>query len=73
LLTEPGYDYPPRIVASLQVGPWDTNLDPADGMTGHWSQLDTPLVGPTGTVHTENEIVTMTRVTTSALPASAIH
>lgn len=66
------YDYPIIALGTLQVGPWDTTLDGTDGMTGRWSSLFTSLVGRRGTVHTENELLTMARASTSVRPPSAI-
>jgi hypothetical protein len=54
----------------LAVGTWDTNLSGPSTMTGGWSH-SLGLVGLQGTVHTQNELVTMTRTPTSVMAASA--
>lgn len=69
-LTERDFDYRDIVIAILRVGPWDTNLDGNGGMTGRWAEDLTFLTGRIGTAHTENELLTMTRVSTSVLPAS---
>ncbi len=60
-----GYDYPQELTESFLVGPWDTNLDGAGGMTGRFSWLYTVHLYSPGTVHMENEFVTFTRVSAS--------
>jgi hypothetical protein len=71
-VTEPDFDYPEIAIGTLQVGPWDSNLEGTNGMTGQWTWVYTSLSGRKGTSHTENELVTMTRVSASAAPPSAI-
>jgi hypothetical protein len=72
-LTIRDFDYRDIVIATLQVSSWETNLDGSGGMTGRWAQDLTSLTGRIGAAHTENELVTMTRVSTSVLPASAVH
>lgn len=41
-------------------------------MTGRWSEDLASFTGRVGTAHSENEIVTLTRISTSVPPASSI-
>jgi hypothetical protein len=72
LVTDPDFDYPEIALGTLQVGPWESNLAPTGGMTGQWTWVYTSLAGRKGTLQTENEFVTMTRVSTSAVTPSSI-
>jgi len=62
------WDYDEIVTGTLHVGPWDTNLDGTGGMTGRWSEDLTLFSGRKGTAHTEQELVTMTRVSTITRP-----
>lgn len=68
---EPDFDDREIAVGTLQVGPWESSLEGTSGMTGHWTWLYTSLAGRKGTARTENELVNMTRVSTTVAPASA--
>jgi hypothetical protein len=57
------------VTFSFRVGGWESRLSGTSGMTGRWAD-DLAAVGVPGNVYTENEIVTMTRSSTSAMPAS---
>jgi hypothetical protein len=70
-LTIRDFDYDDIIIGTVRVDAWDTNLDGPDAMTGHWSEDLTSLTGRKGTAHSENELVTMTRVSTSVVRAPA--
>jgi len=59
------------LIGTLRLGPWDTTLDGTGGMTGGWSQDETYFSFRKGTAHTENELIAMTRTSTSGMPASA--
>lgn len=58
-------------LATVHVKAWETNLSGPGVMTGRWSQHYTSLFFRIGTADTENDLVTMTRGSTTALPASA--
>jgi hypothetical protein len=60
------------VTDTLHIGPWDTTLSAPGVMTGRWSQ-DLVSVGRVGNVYSENELVTMTRTSTSPTPASSTH
>jgi len=54
------------------LGEWDTNLDTSGQLTGRWAQNLT-IFGQQGNLYQQAELVTMTRMSTSVLPASPIH
>ena len=66
------YNWPSLTLATVQVGPWNTTLDRTHVMAGRWAAVYTSLVGNKGTAHTEHELLTMTRVSTSVLRAPPI-
>jgi hypothetical protein len=65
-VTEPDFDYPEIAIGTVQVARWESRLDGAGSMSGQWSWTHTSLTGRRGSVHTDNELVTMTRVPTIA-------
>lgn len=56
---------------TLRLDAWDTTLDGNGGMTGGWSQVETYFSFRKGTAHTVNELIAMTRTSTSAMLAPA--
>jgi len=58
------------VLATSHVAAWDTTLSAPGVMRGRWSQ-DLVSVGPAGNVYMENELVTMTRTSTSVTPSSS--
>ena len=72
LVTDPDFDYPEIALGTLQVGPWESNLEQTGGMTGQWTWVYTSFAGRKGTLQTENEFVTMTRVSANAVDPSAM-
>jgi hypothetical protein len=52
------------VLATLHIGAWDTTLTPPGVMAGSWAE-DLVSVGPVGNVYSENQLVTMTRTSTS--------
>ena len=65
------YYYDDFIVGTVEVGSWDTNLNGTGGMTGRFSEDLAFLTWRIGTAHRENELVTMTRLSSNTQPASA--
>lgn len=59
------------ILSTLQIRGWATNLAGPGVMTGRWSQGLTTLYFRLGQADTENELVTMTRVSTAVVTPSA--
>lgn len=58
------------LLATLQIRAWETTLGGPGIMTGRWSQHLTSLYFRIGKADTENELVTMTQVSTAVTPAS---
>jgi hypothetical protein len=63
------WDEPGIFLGTALVGAWDTRLGGPDLMTGRWAQ--NVRAGYAGNAYQEVELVTMTRTSTGAGPASA--
>jgi hypothetical protein len=59
------------ILATWRIPAWETSLSGPSAMTGRWSQDYASVYFRIGNAKMENELVTMTRTSTSAGPASA--
>lgn len=59
------------ILATWQIRAWDTSLSGPGVMTGRWSQDYASVYFRIGNAKMENELVTMTRTSTSVTPAPA--
>jgi hypothetical protein len=59
------------VMATVQIGPWDTNLSSPGVMIGHWLENLASLVGRIGSARTDKELVTMTRTATAPAAVSA--
>lgn len=64
-VTERDFDYNDVVLATVQFLAWDMNLDGNNGVAGGWSEDLTSFIGRKGTAHTENEVVTMSRRSSS--------